>query len=190
MCSKNFCIQVKGGASPSGPPPKYATTAYITCYPLQETSLLLIVSDLPTNCRAYLQRLTNSKLLFVIHLKVYSVNDFLFVWLCNPAFELPYNNKLIQQRLVDWRRCHPQARPSTSFVAVAKFLKFQREVSLFFGGTRISLKRSVRGVEGSFHAKTSSIRSAALIELRLVTDTDWHRQIQGHEIYREHNVAR
>ena len=44
-------------------------TAYITCYPLQESSLSLIVSDLPTNCRAYLQRLrlTDSKtLLFVI----------------------------------------------------------------------------------------------------------------------------
>jgi len=28
-------------------------TAYITCYLLQENSLSLIVSDLPTNCRAY-----------------------------------------------------------------------------------------------------------------------------------------
>jgi len=28
-------------------------TAYITCYPLHENSLSLIVSDLPTNCRAY-----------------------------------------------------------------------------------------------------------------------------------------
>jgi len=34
-------------------------TAYITCYRLQEDSLSLIVSDLPTNCRACLQRLTN-----------------------------------------------------------------------------------------------------------------------------------
>ena len=36
-------------------------------YPLQENCLSLIVSDLPTNCRAYLQRPTDSKtLLFVI----------------------------------------------------------------------------------------------------------------------------
>ena len=44
-------------------------TAYITCYLLQDNSLSLIVSDLPTNCRAYLRRLTDSKtllLLFVI----------------------------------------------------------------------------------------------------------------------------
>jgi len=25
MCSKNFYVQAKGGASPSAPPPKYAT---------------------------------------------------------------------------------------------------------------------------------------------------------------------
>ena len=31
MCSKNFCVQAKGGASPSGPP-KYATASLIDCY--------------------------------------------------------------------------------------------------------------------------------------------------------------
>jgi len=41
-------------------------TAYITCYPLQENSLSLIVSDLPTNCHAYLQRLTDSKTLLCV----------------------------------------------------------------------------------------------------------------------------
>ena len=41
-------------------------TAYITCYPLQENSLLLIVADLPTNCHAYLQRLTDSKTLLLV----------------------------------------------------------------------------------------------------------------------------
>ena len=36
-------------------------------YPLQENSLSLIVSELPTNCRAHLHRLTDSKtLLFAI----------------------------------------------------------------------------------------------------------------------------
>jgi len=35
--------------------------AYISCYTLQENSLSLIISDLPTNCRAYLQRQTDSK---------------------------------------------------------------------------------------------------------------------------------
>jgi len=51
-------------------------TAYITCYPLQENSLSLVVSYLPTNCLAYLQRLTDLKtLLFVIIWTVYSVND-------------------------------------------------------------------------------------------------------------------
>jgi len=41
--------------------------AYISCYTLQENSLSLIISDLSTNCHAYLQRLTDSKvLLFVI----------------------------------------------------------------------------------------------------------------------------
>jgi len=49
-------------------------TAHITCYPLQENSLSLIVSDLPTNCRAYLQRLrlTDSKTLLLI---CYSLNS-------------------------------------------------------------------------------------------------------------------
>jgi len=28
MCSKNFCVQAKGGPSPSAPPPKYATDQY------------------------------------------------------------------------------------------------------------------------------------------------------------------
>ena len=67
---------------------------------------MLIVSDLPTNCRAYLQRLTDSKtILFVTLWTVYSVNDvfLLFVWLCNPAFELPFNNKLIDG--IDWYVC-------------------------------------------------------------------------------------
>ena len=42
-------------------------TAYISCYLLQENSLSLIVSDLPTNCGTQLQRLTDLKtLLFVI----------------------------------------------------------------------------------------------------------------------------
>ena len=48
---------------------QYFFTAYITCYLLPENSLSLIVSDLTTNCRAYLRRLTYSKtllLLFVI----------------------------------------------------------------------------------------------------------------------------
>ena len=73
-------------------------TAHITCYPLQENSLSPIVSDLPTNRRAYMQRLTDSKtLLFVILYTVYSVNDFLLVWLRNTAFKLTYNNKL-----TDW----------------------------------------------------------------------------------------
>jgi len=35
----------------------------LSCYLLQDNSLPLIVSDLPTNCRAYLQRLTDSKTL-------------------------------------------------------------------------------------------------------------------------------
>ena len=46
------------------------------CYLLQENSLSLIVSDLPTNCRAYLQRPTDTKtLLFVTLSTVYRVND-------------------------------------------------------------------------------------------------------------------
>ena len=51
---------------------------------LQENSLSLIVSDLPTNCRASFQRLTDSRtLLFVILWTVYSVNDvfLLFVFI-------------------------------------------------------------------------------------------------------------
>jgi len=79
-------------------------TAHVTCFSLQENSLSLIVSDLPTNCRAYLRRLTDSKtLLFVILWTVYSVSDvfLLFVWLCSPALELPYNSKLIDW-LIDW----------------------------------------------------------------------------------------
>jgi len=41
---------------------------------------------------------TDTKTLLLVILKtVYSVNVFLFVWLCNPAFEVPYNNKSI-----DW----------------------------------------------------------------------------------------
>jgi len=45
----------------------FAGEAYITCYSLQENSPSLIVSDLPTNCRAYLQTITDSKtLLFVV----------------------------------------------------------------------------------------------------------------------------
>jgi len=45
-------------------------TAYITCYPLHENCLSLIVSDLKTNCRTYLQ-----SLLFAIPSTFYSVND-------------------------------------------------------------------------------------------------------------------
>ena len=43
--------------------PTSRNTAYISCYLLQDNSLSLIVSDLPTDCRAYLQRLTDSKTL-------------------------------------------------------------------------------------------------------------------------------
>ena len=39
-----------------------------TCYPLQENSPSLIVSDLPSNCRAYLQRLTDSQTLLLFEL--------------------------------------------------------------------------------------------------------------------------
>jgi len=46
---------------------RYLVSIIVSCILLQENSLSLIVSDLPTNCRAYLQRLTDSKtLLFVI----------------------------------------------------------------------------------------------------------------------------
>ena len=50
-------------------------TAYISCYALQENCLSMIVSDLPTNCRTCLQRLTDSKtLLLKMKMKiVYSV---------------------------------------------------------------------------------------------------------------------
>jgi len=41
-------------------------TAYITCHLQQENSLSLIVSDLSTNCRAYLLRLTDSKTLLIV----------------------------------------------------------------------------------------------------------------------------
>ena len=53
---------------------------------------------------------------------------------------------------------------------------------LIFGGTVIFLQQGVGWVEGSSHAKTSSIRSSVSIELRLVTDrqTDRHRHRHRH----------
>ena len=59
---------------------KYYTWSAPFGFPyMQENSLSLIVSDLPANCRAHLQRLTDSKtLFFVIRWTVYSVNDVFF----------------------------------------------------------------------------------------------------------------
>jgi len=48
-------------------------TAHITCYPLQENSLSPIVSDLPTNRRAYMQRLTDSKTLLFVFFTQFTV---------------------------------------------------------------------------------------------------------------------
>jgi len=63
-------------------------TAYITCYPLQEISLSLIVSDLPTNGRAYLQGLTDSKpnLFYLLFFEQFTVwMAFLFVGVIQPS---------------------------------------------------------------------------------------------------------
>jgi len=78
--------------------------------------------------------------------------------------------------------------PKQNFLSPEFGTKFQRKVPLFLVMPEF-LFSTVRWVKGSSRGKTSSIRSAASMELRLVTETQTDRRTQGHSYSTRASIA-